>query len=258
MIETVSVTANWEDVSLELDAWHASDRQATLWWRDDDAAEPTQALETLIGLAERLPLALAVIPGRATEGLAQRIDGCEDVSILQHGWLHVNHAPPEEKKSELGAQRPLAAVLGELAAGWRKLAALFGARAMPVLTPPWNRIADGLLPLLPGAGYRGISTFGPRRAARPHPGLVQANTHVDLIDWQERGFVGAARALGLLVGNLAARRTGRIDASEPTGILTHHLLLDRDGARFLEGLVALTRQHPAARWIATAEAFTAP
>jgi hypothetical protein len=258
MIETVSATANWEDLSLELDAWRASDRRASLWWRDDDAAEPTQGLDTLIDLAQGLPLALAVIPGRVLDGLAQRIERCDGISILQHGWLHMNHAPQGEKKSELGPQRPAAAILGELASGWRKLAALFGARAAPVLTPPWNRIADGLLPLLPDAGYAGISTFGPRRAAAPHRGLVQANTHVDLVDWRRRGFVGAPQALGLLIGHLAARRAGRVDASEPTGILTHHLLLDRDGARFLDRLVALTRQHPAARWLATAEVFAAP
>jgi hypothetical protein len=257
MIETVSVTANWEDLGLELDAWRASGRRAALWWRDDDAAEPTPALDMLLDLARGLPLALAVIPGRALDGLARRVDRCEGVSILQHGWLHENHARPGEKKSELGAQRPLAAILGDLASGWRKLATLFGGRAAPVLTPPWNRIAEPLLPLLPDAGYAGVSTFGPRRAAAPYAGLVQANTHVDLVDWRRRGFVGVPRALGALVGHLAARRAGRADASEPTGILTHHLLLDRAGADFLARLLAVTRPHPAARWLATAEVFAA-
>jgi hypothetical protein len=258
MIETVSVTANWEGLSLELDAWQASGKRAALWWRDDDAAEPTQALDTLIDLAQGLPLALAVVPGRAAEGLAGRIERSDGVSILQHGWRHDNHAPQGEKKSELGAHRPLAAVLGELALGWRRLVALFGARATPVLTPPWNRIASGLLPLLPAAGYAGVSTFGPRRSAAPYPGLVQANTHVDLIDWRQRRFLGAPRALGVLVGHLAARRAGRIDATEPTGILTHHLLLDRDGARFLDRLIDLTRRHAAAGWLTAAEVFAAP
>jgi hypothetical protein len=252
------VTATWEDLGLELDAWHADERVAALWWRDDDAAEPTPALDTLIDLAAEVPLALAVIPGRAVDGLADRLAHCSRIGILQHGWQHVNHALPGEKKSELGVQRPPATILGELAAGWRRLVALFGARAAPVLTPPWNRIADALLPLLPGAGYAGVSTFGPRRNAMPHPGLVQANTHVDLVDWRQRGFVGTPRALGVLVGHLTARRAGRIDAREPTGILTHHLLLDRDGARFLERLIAVTSRHRAAQWLATAEVFAAP
>jgi len=258
MIETVSVTANWEDLGFELDAWHADGQCAALWWRDDDAAEPTQALDMLIDLAQGLPIALAVIPGRAGDGLAQRIDRSAEISVLQHGWLHLNHAPPGEKRSELGEHRPSAAILGELAAGWRNLATLFGAQAAPVLTPPWNRIAESLPPLLADAGYAGLSTFGARHAATPHRGLVQANTHVDLIDWRHRSFIGTPRALGSLVGHLAARRTGRVDPSEPTGILTHHLLLDRDGARFLDRLVAITRQHPATRWIATAEVFAAP
>ncbi|MDB5407062.1 MAG: hypothetical protein JWL84_1974 [Rhodospirillales bacterium] len=258
MIETVSVTATWKDLGLELDAWQASDRRAALWWRDDDAVAATPALDVLIDLARAVPLALAVIPGRALDELARRVDRCANISILQHGWRHENHAAEGEKKSELGAQRPLATILGELASGWRKLVALFGPRAAPVLTPPWNRVAEALLPLLPDAGYIGVSTFGPRRTALPHPALVQANTHVDLVDWPHRSFVGAPRALGLLVGHLAARRSGRVDASEPTGILTHHLLLDRDGAGFLGRLVAVTCRHPATRWLTAAEVFAAP
>src|SRR5471030_2384863 len=105
MIETVSVTANWEDLGLELDAWRARGRCAALWWRDDDAAEPTPALDTLIDLAGEVPLALAVIPGRVVDGLADRIAPFRHIGILQHGWQHENHAARGEKKSELGAHR---------------------------------------------------------------------------------------------------------------------------------------------------------
>jgi hypothetical protein len=53
-------------LTAELDLWSAAERPATLWWRDDDAAEVTPALERLLALADAtgVPLALAVVPGR--------------------------------------------------------------------------------------------------------------------------------------------------------------------------------------------------
>ncbi|NUB17118.1 hypothetical protein GAY28_35010, partial [Azospirillum brasilense] len=33
--------AGWDALTAELDAWAAGGRTATLWWRDDDAVEPT-------------------------------------------------------------------------------------------------------------------------------------------------------------------------------------------------------------------------
>jgi len=37
--------------------------------------------------------------------------------------------------------------------------------------------------------------------------------------------------------------------------LTHHLIMDRDGALFIERLLDLTRRHKAARWLGAVEAF---
>src|SRR5207302_6327062 len=132
----------------ELDAWGAAGRSATLWWRDDDAVSATAELDRLLSLADGVPLAVAVIPGRATDSLARRLGACPSLSVLQHGWTHTNHAPPEDKKAELGAHRPNAIMLDELAIGWRHLAGLFGAQARPVLTPPWNRMSGAPIPRL--------------------------------------------------------------------------------------------------------------
>jgi hypothetical protein len=86
------------------------------------------------------------------------------------------------------------------------------------------------------------------------------NTHVDVIDWHGgRGFLGEAAALDLLIGHLSARRQGRADPDEPTGLLTHHLVHDADTWRFLENLQDFIRDHPGdqppARFIEPAEAF---
>jgi hypothetical protein len=250
-------TADWSGLEQELALWRAAGRTATLWWRDDDAVCPTPALDRLLALAAGLPLALAVIPGQAVAGLAERLEDCPAVTVLQHGWQHTNHAPSDQRKAELGPHRPLDTMLAELAAGRQRLAGLFGRRALAVLTPPWNRMSAHLVPLLSDAGYIGLSTAGPRRQAGPSPGLRQVNTHVDLVAWRTRRFVGTGSALGLVTAHLAARRTGSVDADEPTGLLTHHLIMDRDSEAFVERLAGLTRRHPATRWLGAAEAFAA-
>jgi hypothetical protein len=256
------VSADWMDLERELEKWELDNRAATLWWRDDDAVRATDALDRLLDLAAGIPLSLAVIPGRVAAGdaeaLAARLARHGAASVLQHGWMHINHAPADAKKAELGAHRPIATILAELASGWQRLAALFGRRALPVLTPPWNRIAPALPPLLRQAGYIGLSADGPRARREPSPGLIQVNTHADLVAWPAGGFVGTALALGRIVGHLQARRAGTADSAEPTGLLTHHLVQDGETAGFIDRLLRVTRHHPAARWIGAAEAFAAP
>jgi len=120
-------------------------------------------------------------------------------------------------------------VLGELGTGWLALQRLFGPRSLPVLVPPWNRIAPGLVPALPEIGYRGLSTFGIRRRVWPVSGLLQVNTHLDLIDWKTRRFAGADAVLAAFASALAgARATG-----EPIGLLSHHLAMDGPAWDFL-------------------------
>src|SRR4051812_31046215 len=199
----------WPAVEQELARWRETGRTPALWWRDDDAADATPALDRLITLQQThgVPLALAVVPAGATEALAERLAKAPGIDPLQHGYAHTNHAPvSERKKEELGPHRPAMVVLGELGTGWMALERLFGARTLPVLVPPWNRIAPGLVPALPEIGYRGLSTFGIRRRVSPVSGLVQVNTHVDLIDWQARRFAGIEVVLGAFAQALASSR----------------------------------------------------
>ena len=258
MIGEEAPAAEWSDLERELDAWAATGRTATFWWRDDDAIAATPALDRLLELGHGLPLALAVIPGSAEDSIARRLMAAPNVAVLQHGWMHRNHAPAGERAAELGAHRPVDVVLEELGAGWHRLEALLGRLLLPILTPPWNRAADALIPRLRAAGYCGLSASGPRRRREASPGLVQVNAHVDLVDWRARRFVGTAKAIRRAIEHLAARRVGSADPAEPTGILTHHLVMDAPSEGFLLRFLALTRTHPAARWIGAAEAFAAP
>src|SRR5690606_4881180 len=106
----------WEALDAELDRWGQSGRTAWLWWRDDDAAEITPALERLLALHRdtAVPLTIAVVPATATPELAGRLNAEPAVTIAQHGLAHVNHAAVTQKKSEFPSSRPKLAALEDL------------------------------------------------------------------------------------------------------------------------------------------------
>lgn len=244
-----------------LHRYRSTGRTATLWWRDDDASSPSPALDRLLALSQRteVPLALAVVPAPVQEALAARLAQTDAaVDVLQHGYAHQNYAGDGEKKIELGPQRPAQVILGELATGWLRLETLFPGKALPVLVPPWNRLAPFLLPVLPELGYRGLSQFGPRKRAVPVQHLQQVNCHLDPIDWRgSRRFVGAPTAVAQLAAHLALRLQAGEGAvgSEPSGLMTHHAVHSEELWRFLEELLIVTRSHKAVRWLPAREVF---
>jgi hypothetical protein len=254
----VLVSDPWQQLDEELAHWRDAGRRVEFWWRDDDAAQPTPALAQLLGLAQRfdIPLALAVVPARTEQALFARLT--DGIWVLQHGVDHCDRSAAGAKRAEFVPGERLQDALARIDAGRARLASLAGARWTAAFAPPWNRLPDALAARLPQAGLQGLSRFGPRDSARPAPGLVQVNTHVDLIAWRgNRGFVGVPAALGQAARHLAARRQGRVDPDEPTGWLTHHLQHDAATWRFLEQLFEWTRAAAAVRWL-SAPALFAP
>ena len=193
---------------------------------------------------------LAVVPAGVTRALVDRLADCGHVHVLQHGLAHLNHAAKGSGASEFGADRALATQLDDLGRGWQLLVAAGLARLLPVVVPPWNRMADATLPALPALGYRAISAFeGPTRH-HDIPGLLQLHALVDPIRWKEgRSFRGEATMLALILDHLAARREGRAPGEEPTGILTHHLQTGPEVWAFLDRLMARLAAHGSARWV---------
>ncbi|MBB3996358.1 glycosyltransferase [Aureimonas pseudogalii] len=232
------VEAAWDALARCLDDLQAAGRRATLWWRDDDAAEPTPALDRLIALSRTsgMPLALAVSPGLATDALATRLAAEPGVHVLVHGLAHENRAPAGAKKCELG-HRPIDALTRDLAQALLDQQDRFGRQALAVLVPPWNRVDDALEPHLAAIGFRGLSTFKPR-AASHRDGLAIINTHCDPIDWRGGGGLADEAAL-------VETLTRDLGSGEPIGLLTHHLVHDERLWRFVERLVRLLAAHPA-------------
>jgi hypothetical protein len=251
------VNAAWRSFDDELARWRDAGREVQFWWRDDDATRPAPALSRLLALAQRtgVPLALAVIPAQAQADAFAALG--PKVAILQHGSDHVNRAPVGGKKCEFSGAP--AESLARLAAARASLAGIAGGRLLPVLAPPWNRLPGDLLPQLAGAGFRGLSRYGARRATQAAPGLLQVNTHVDLIAWRGgRGFAGEAEVLAAASAHLAAKREGRADAAEATGWLSHHAVHDEAAWGFLERLFETLRNTQGARWLGAEEIFHIP
>ena len=242
------MTAGWAGLEREVDAWRTTGREVTLWWRDDDAVEPSPALSRLLDMQPGCPLALAVIPAEAKAALAGVLP--DAVDVLVHGFAHANHAAPGDRKSEYPEGR---VALDELWQGRERLEALFDERVLPVFVPPWNRMGRDAAAALPAAGYRALSGY----RGRPEGPLPRLDTHVDLIDWRGgRRFAGTDAVLGALAAALAARR----DTSDPrpTGVLTHHLVHDAAAWQFLECLLAWGEKTPGVRWVRPRAALPAP
>ncbi len=246
---------HWPMLIDELDRWRDAGRKARFWLRDDDAQEPSVALE---GLLQRLrfhgaPCLLAVIPMKAGEPLAKRLRDEQRVRIAMHGAWHTNHAPAGRKSAETPVERGIDPILDELAAARTRLVAHFGERAGDWYVPPWNRIDKKVAARLPDIGFSAVSTFSDN-LFHLAPALAQVNTHVDLMDWKG-GRVG--RAESAIAMDITTRLAhAREQGWAPVGILAHHLVHDAVAWSVMDRILGLVADHPAAVWSAPDELLT--
>ncbi|MCV3767604.1 polysaccharide deacetylase family protein [Rhizobium sp. TRM95796] len=234
----------WTVLNDELTRWADEGRTAPFWLRDDDAVEPTPALERLIGLTADLglPATLAVIPEHTGVALAERLSATPGLSVAVHGWSHRSYSSAGEKKQELGLHRPREDVLEELSAGLGKLKTLYPDRHVSMLVPPWNRISPEITTELHRLGFQSLSVFGPEKSAP----IKLVNTHVDLMDWHgARGGRDDAPLLTEITIRLKALR----DSDGVMGFLSHHLVHDEKAWTFLARLIDTVDNHPGATWV---------
>lgn len=239
----------------ELGIWQMQGRRCPFWWRDDDLVANGTSLVRLAHLAQRygIPVLLAVIPAQAADQLARDTASMPGLLFCQHGWDHVNHEPHASDKSEFGTARPAAAARADLTRGFQRMRALFGARFVPVLVPPWNRVADVVAATLAPIGLRGLSQhYGQARTAIGS--VRRIDTHVDIVDWGSRAGVRAPTELvARLLAVLQLSRAGQLD--EPLGILSHHRAMADGTWEFLDQLLAMLAEFSCVAWPQPGEIF---
>ena len=239
----------WIALSRELDNWQQQNRTVQLWWRDDDADRAGDAVRRMMQISQAfdVPVAIAVSPAIVSSSLAHLVEKEFRCAVLQHGYAHINHAPVDQKKCELGDHRQIDVVLEELSEGRTQMQKLFGEHFLPVMVPPWNRVSDTVLATLSDIGFTGISGYTPRSYAVDH-NLLRCNTHVDK-------FIGVSPAVQLLVAHLESKRLGQADADEASGLLTHHLRHDEASWEFIDRFLTFTTNHPAVEWVSARTLF---
>ena len=159
---------------------------------------------------------------------------------------------------ELGWHRPEQAIRQQLRSGSLALEGLFGETFIPIMVPPWNRIDERVVSLLPTSGLTGLSTLGPRPQRHPVPGVMQLNVHGDIMNWRAgRCFAGEQACVEQILAHLRAKRRGEADPDEPTGIMSHHLVHDQGCWGFLEMLFALLVSLPQVKLVSAREVIAA-
>lgn len=222
----------WWFVDNELRLWNDAERKLALWWRDDDARNPTPALSRLLELSKRhnAPLALATVPDGDPDAVAAALGPLN--CLLQHGVTHADRSGGRSPPFEFGPEDPVVGVADTIETGAARLA-LTG-RFVRLFVPPWNRINPNLTAALAQTGFVGVSGFG--EFCQPGE-VVRLDTHIDLLRWKGGArFRGAWRIL-MRLRRMAKERRLAEAWDEPIGFLTHHLDHDEASWRFLDSFL---------------------
>ena len=221
----------------ELARWKASGRAPVFWWRDDDARQPSAALDRLLALSHRFdaPITVAAVPDGDIKALVKicRDARCE---LAVHGFRHENRERPGRPSGEVNDDDSLADVIVELGSALETFRRA-GVRAT-LFVPPWNNAHPTLKKAL-GLHGLALSCYGQMRDD-PAPS-TRLDTHLDVMRWKPGArFRGAARFLFRARRLLAERRLKAL-WDEPVGLLTHHLDHDAAAWRFLEAFLPIAK-----------------
>jgi hypothetical protein len=212
-------------------------------------------LLALAGAVETV-VAMAVIPEEASPSLVAALAGAP-CCVWQHGWRHRWESadePAPYHAGEFGAGRPVEALMRDALAGQRAMDLRFGRTGWQrVFVPPFHALVVPLKRVLPSLGYTGVSAGDPHTP--PIATVAEANADVDIIDWPNRRFLGGAAAAARVIDVLRARRAQGDGPSPPIGLLTHHLVMDDEAWRFIDGLLRVLREHPGAELLPADRVF---
>jgi hypothetical protein len=212
------VSAGWNEFASEISRWRDAGTSIEFWWRDDDATQPTSALERLLHLAigSKYRLRWRSFRHRPTRRCLPLLPA--EADVLQHGADHSNRAASGEKKSEYPASEAMDVALARLADADSAWASSRGALTRRARSPvePNCRAASAAPCVLRVSGTEPLRCT---QQSAGGPGVTQINTHVDIIDWKgSRGFVGVEQALSRRPGTwLHGAKAARMRTSRPDG-----------------------------------------
>jgi predicted glycosyltransferase/peptidoglycan/xylan/chitin deacetylase (PgdA/CDA1 family) len=228
--------ALWDDFFHRLGRLRAAHPHAAILFRADDVAVPGRNLERVLEVflrAER-PLLLAVVPAWLRQDhWRELLRTSRDAPLFtwgQHGWRHADHEACG-RKNEFPPGRALVRKRADLLKGHERLLQIMGPRFTPVFTPPWNRMDQDSLELLPELGFEAISADtkllprAPDLAGR----LDFYPVHVDLHTRREQT---PATALEGMLAEFA-----RSLAQGSCGVMLHHQRMAPASFDFLERLL---------------------
>lgn len=236
-------------LSSHLVALRASGHRFRMWWRDDDGCRDTAEMRRLLAARQDTPIALALIPGLLDSTLVNLVDGAAGVSVLQHGWKHINWSRDDSRPSEFPETRSRSEACDELRKGFQILEASFGGRFKPVFVPPWHSCSRWLMDARSQLGYRAVSSEAPLFPLLSRGWGEEVNVEIDTANWTAGGaFIGPLELTRKIIRAFEIRLSWSAEAV-PIGLLSHHGFLTRSDCGCLSLFVRLLEESDVVEWV---------
>ena len=188
-----------------------------------------------------IPVVHAVIPGKMEQRLVRFLCRVKEktpqlLDIVQHGWVHANHAVEIGEKYEFGASRSVKFQREDIKQGLKKMRMAFGQLFTPAFVPPYHGWDQRTIRVLHEEGFKVFSAGIRRPEVKKR--LIETPVQISFSRY-EQGHTSIHKAkdvIGLLARGIYRRTL--------SGVVTHHAdfataASRRELVRFFDGIAAL-------------------
>ncbi len=202
---------------------------ARIFIRNDDVAtlEPRFQFFFKAAFEREIPIVHAVIPGKMDPALVAFLlrykqERPDLIDIVQHGWMHTNHAVQTGAKYEFGQARHSQYQEEDIHQGLQRMEEAFGKCWTSAFVPPYHGYNEQTLRILEGKGFQIFSAnYGGLASHR----MKNCPTHISFTDYV-RGQKLIKQA-DLIKGQLLKS----LVSCPIIGILTHHEDFNSESSR---------------------------
>jgi hypothetical protein len=187
-----------------------------------------------------MPLCLATVPGWLTPERYKELktltgNSKEQWCWHQHGYVHRNFEPTNNKKQEFGPAKGGSDIAVRLLRGKKRLDTILGDHNQPVFTPPWNRCSQDTLNALQKIGFKAIS-----RSLRAKPVTTPVFPDFQVsVDLHTRKELTAEEGLNKLLTEIEEGLS-----LDRCGIMLHHQRMNARAVALLDTLLSCLKQAP--------------